>query len=52
MGLGGLFVAASMPVLKVLLVTGVGSFLATGCVDILGGDARKRLNLVSCFMVS
>ncbi|XP_077215865.1 protein PIN-LIKES 1-like isoform X1 [Tasmannia lanceolata] len=46
MGLLDLFIAASIPVLKVLIVTGVGSFLATSRVDILGEDARKHLNNV------
>nr|XP_018678695.1 PREDICTED: protein PIN-LIKES 3-like isoform X1 [Musa acuminata subsp. malaccensis] len=46
MGLLKLFVTASVPVLKVLLVTGVGSFLATGQVGILCHEARKHLNNV------
>ncbi|KAJ8641066.1 hypothetical protein MRB53_017760 [Persea americana] len=50
MELWGLFVAASVPVLKVLLVTGVGSFLATSRVNILVEDARKHLNLVTFFV--
>ncbi|WOL19503.1 protein PIN-LIKES 3-like isoform X3 [Canna indica] len=44
MGLLELFVTASMPVLKVLLVTGVGSFLATSHVGILCSDARNHMN--------
>ncbi|XP_020109052.1 protein PIN-LIKES 1 isoform X2 [Ananas comosus] len=44
MGLLDLFVTATMPVLNVLLVTGVGSFLATGYIGILVKDARKHLN--------
>lgn len=51
MGLKDLFIAASVPVLKVLIVTGVGSFLATGRVDILGEAARKHLNNVSVCVV-
>lgn len=47
MGLKDLFIAASIPVLKLLIVTGVGSFIATGRVDILGEAARKHLNNVS-----
>lgn len=47
MGLLKLFVTASVPVLNVLLVTGVGSFLATGQVGILCHEARKHLNNVS-----
>ncbi|RRT67273.1 hypothetical protein BHE74_00006765 [Ensete ventricosum] len=52
MGLLELFVTASVPVMKVLLVTGVGSFLATGNIGILCHEARKHLNNVSfqlCF---
>lgn len=45
-----LFVAASMPVLKVLLVTGLGSILALERFDLLGEEARKHLNNV-CFML-
>lgn len=41
-----LFVVALMPVLKVLLVTAVGLFLATERVDILGASARNYLNNV------
>ncbi|KAF3684819.1 putative psbP domain-containing protein 3, chloroplastic-like [Capsicum annuum] len=44
MGLLDLFVAASMPVLKVLLVTGLGLILALDRIDLLGDDARKHLN--------
>ncbi|KAL8149991.1 hypothetical protein AgCh_006849 [Apium graveolens] len=46
MGLLSLFVASSMPVLKVLLVTAVGSFLALDHVNILSEDARKHINTV------
>ncbi|KAF8406753.1 hypothetical protein HHK36_008845 [Tetracentron sinense] len=52
MGLLDLFVAASMPVLKVLLVTALGSFLAIDRIDILGDDARKHLNRVVFFVFS
>ncbi|KAF5200954.1 Auxin efflux carrier-like protein [Thalictrum thalictroides] len=41
-----LFVAASIPVLKFLLVAVLGSFLAIDGIDILGEDARKHLNKV------
>jgi hypothetical protein len=47
MGLWQLFVVALMPVVKVLLITAVGVFLATERLDILGTDARKHLNSVS-----
>ncbi|KAK6939172.1 Membrane transport protein [Dillenia turbinata] len=46
MGLLELFVTSSVPVLKVLLVTAVGSFLALDHVNIMGEDARKHLNNV------
>ncbi|KAK4855686.1 hypothetical protein QYF36_009819 [Acer negundo] len=38
---------ALMPVLKVLLVTAVGLFLATECVNLLGANARQHLNEIS-----
>ncbi|KAJ6417440.1 hypothetical protein OIU84_003205 [Salix udensis] len=44
MGLWNLFVVALMPVVKVLLMTAVGVFLAIERVDILGIAARKHLN--------
>lgn len=47
MGLLELFVTACVPVFNMLLVTGVGSFLATDFAGILGKDARKHLNNVS-----
>ncbi|KAJ4811224.1 Auxin efflux carrier family protein [Rhynchospora pubera] len=46
MGLLQLFVTASMPVLNVLLVTGVGSFLATDSIGILSKECSKYLNNV------
>ncbi|KAH6821332.1 Auxin efflux carrier family protein [Perilla frutescens var. hirtella] len=39
-----LFTASSTPVVKVLLVTALGSYLAGDRVNILGDDARKHLN--------
>ncbi|XP_051124557.1 protein PIN-LIKES 3-like isoform X2 [Andrographis paniculata] len=44
MGLLDLFVASSIPVLKLLLVTGLGSYLALDHVNLLGNEARKNLN--------
>ncbi|KAF5747262.1 putative Auxin efflux carrier family protein [Tripterygium wilfordii] len=44
MGLLELFVAASIPVLKVLLITGLGTYLALDSVSILGDEARKHVN--------
>ncbi|XP_076934600.1 protein PIN-LIKES 3-like [Bidens hawaiensis] len=44
MGFVDLFSAASMPVLKVLIVTALGSFLALDSIDILGQSTRKEVN--------
>ncbi|KAG0459308.1 hypothetical protein HPP92_022436 [Vanilla planifolia] len=44
MGFFQLFIVASMPVLKVLLVTAVGAFLAIDYINILGDEARRHLN--------
>lgn len=44
MGIFQLFITASVPVIKVLIVTGVGSFIATDYIGVLGEDARKHLN--------
>ncbi|KAI3704465.1 hypothetical protein L1987_74685 [Smallanthus sonchifolius] len=44
MGFLDLFCAASVPVLKVLIITGVGSFLALDSINILGESARKQVN--------
>ncbi|RZC45808.1 hypothetical protein C5167_038755 [Papaver somniferum] len=41
-----LFIASSIPVVEVLLVTGLGSFLALESINILGDDARKLINNV------
>lgn len=49
MGLLELFIASSIPVLKVLLVTGLGTYLALDRVDILGEAARKHVNNVNFF---
>ncbi|KAM7252962.1 hypothetical protein ACFE04_025580 [Oxalis oulophora] len=46
MGLLDLFVASSIPVLKVLLITALGSYLALDSVNILGEEARKHINNV------
>ncbi|TKY70218.1 auxin efflux carrier family protein [Spatholobus suberectus] len=44
MGLVELFAVASMPVIKVLLITAVGLFLALENVNLLGKDARIQVN--------
>ncbi|KAJ0085959.1 hypothetical protein Patl1_09326 [Pistacia atlantica] len=46
MGLLDLFIAASIPVLKVLLITALGSYLTLDHVNILSEDARKHINNV------
>ncbi|XP_020547710.1 protein PIN-LIKES 3 isoform X1 [Sesamum indicum] len=45
-----LFITSSIPVLKVLLVTGLGSYLALDRIGILGDDARKHLNNIIFFV--
>ncbi|KAM0067876.1 putative membrane transport protein [Helianthus debilis subsp. tardiflorus] len=44
MGFLDLFRAASMPVLQVLIVTALGSFLALESINILGESTRRQLN--------
>ncbi|KAI4386890.1 hypothetical protein MLD38_004769 [Melastoma candidum] len=44
MALVDLFVTAFISILKVLLLTALGLFLAIGPVDALGEEARKHLN--------
>ncbi|KAK3431635.1 hypothetical protein EUGRSUZ_E03440 [Eucalyptus grandis] len=44
MGVLDLFIVALMPVLKVLLVTAVGSLLAMERVNLLGRDAKQHVN--------
>ncbi|XP_057794750.1 protein PIN-LIKES 3-like isoform X2 [Salvia miltiorrhiza] len=50
MALLDLFTASSVPVVKVLLVTALGSYLAVDRVNILGDDARKHLNNITFFV--
>ncbi|KAL9241497.1 hypothetical protein vseg_015606 [Gypsophila vaccaria] len=45
-----LFMVASMPIVKVLLITAIGLFLAFDNVDILGVHARKHINKVVFFV--
>ncbi|XP_048335213.1 protein PIN-LIKES 3 isoform X3 [Ziziphus jujuba] len=45
-----LFLVASMPVLKVLVLTALGLFLALDRVDVLGENARKQLNTIIFFV--
>ncbi|KAK1388683.1 Auxin efflux carrier [Heracleum sosnowskyi] len=52
MELLNLFVAASMPVLKVLLLTALGSFLALDSIDLLGDQARNNLNKIVFYVFS
>ncbi|CAI0434749.1 unnamed protein product [Linum tenue] len=41
-----LFIASSIPVIKVLVITALGTFLALEKVDVLGAEARKHVNNV------
>lgn len=52
MALLDLFISASIPVLKVLLVTALGSFLALDRVNVLGAETRKHLNNIVFFVFS
>ncbi|XP_021296223.1 protein PIN-LIKES 3-like [Herrania umbratica] len=52
MGFLDLFVVALMPVLKVLLVTGVGLFLAMEQINLLGPEARNYLNKIVFYVLS
>ncbi|XP_022748281.1 protein PIN-LIKES 3-like [Durio zibethinus] len=52
MGFLDLFVVALMPVLKVLLVTAVGLFLAMEKVGLLGPEARNYLNKIVFYAFS
>ncbi|XP_055961433.1 protein PIN-LIKES 3-like [Mercurialis annua] len=47
-----LFGIASMPVLKVLIVTALGSFLALDGVNVLGADARKHINQLVFYVLN
>ncbi|KAK1410616.1 hypothetical protein QVD17_37153 [Tagetes erecta] len=50
MGFFDLFCAASMPVLKVLIVTALGSFLALDSINILTQTTRKNVNELVFFV--
>ncbi|KAI8014628.1 Protein PIN-LIKES 3 [Camellia lanceoleosa] len=50
MALLDLFIASSIPVLKVLLVTALGSILALAHINILGEDTRKHMNNIVFFV--
>ncbi|TQE08772.1 hypothetical protein C1H46_005620 [Malus baccata] len=52
MELKQLFVTASIPVLKVLLITALGLYLALDRVNILGEVTRKNLNTVVFYVFS
>ncbi|XVE68672.1 hypothetical protein DITRI_Ditri09bG0087600 [Diplodiscus trichospermus] len=52
MGFLDLFVVALMPVLKVLLVTGVGLFLALENINLLGPEARNYMNKMVFYVFS
>lgn len=52
MGFVDLFSAASMPIIKVLIVTALGSFLALDSIDLLGQSTRKQVNNIVFFVFS
>lgn len=45
-----LFITATIPVLKVLFITALGSYLALERVNILGEETRKNLNTVIFYL--
>lgn len=47
MGLVELLLVASMPVIKILLITAVGLVLALENINLLGKDARIQVNNVT-----
>ena len=47
MGFLDLLIVALMPVLKILIITAIGLFLATERINLLGANARQYLNNVS-----
>jgi hypothetical protein len=47
MGFVQLLYVASLPVIKVLLITALGLFLAIDQIDVLGADARNKVNNVN-----
>ncbi|XVE99143.1 hypothetical protein REPUB_Repub03eG0171800 [Reevesia pubescens] len=51
MGFLDLFIVAVMPVLKVILITGVGLFLATDRINLLGPEARHHLNNIVFYVL-
>ncbi|KAB5534869.1 hypothetical protein DKX38_017955 [Salix brachista] len=52
MGFLDLFFVALMPVLKVLLITGLGLFLALDRIDLLGANARHYMNNLVFYLFS
>ncbi|EEF40726.1 auxin:hydrogen symporter, putative [Ricinus communis] len=46
MGFWTLFEVASMPIIQVLLISGLGAFMATNYCNLLTSDARKSLNKI------
>lgn len=50
MGFWTLFEVASMPILQVLIIGGLGAFMATGYSNLLPADARRSLNKI-VFMI-
>ncbi|KAI4330439.1 hypothetical protein MLD38_028729 [Melastoma candidum] len=50
MGFLDLFVVASIPILKVLILTALGLYLALDTVDIMGESTRKNVNRMAFFV--
>ncbi|XP_074264317.1 protein PIN-LIKES 7-like [Silene latifolia] len=46
MGFWSLFEVASMPILQVLIISGLGAFMSSGYSNLLTADARKTLNKI------
>ncbi|KAE8684349.1 Auxin efflux carrier family protein isoform 1 [Hibiscus syriacus] len=52
MGFANLFVVALMPVLKVILMTGVGFFIASDRIKLLGSEPNRHLNNIVFYVLS
>lgn len=52
MGFFTLFEVASMPIIQVLIISGLGAFMATEYCNLLPADARRSLNKVRTYSIS
>ncbi|KAE8709739.1 Auxin efflux carrier family protein isoform 1 [Hibiscus syriacus] len=52
MGLLNLFIVALMPVLKVIMITGVGLFMALDRIKLLGPESNHHLNQIVFYVLS